>query len=61
VDSERIPCIVWNPNAHYHIHKNPSFVPIVSQTNPTQTTAKFILGFCRLNFILPVGVIGIFH
>jgi len=61
VDTERIPCIEWKPDLHYHIHKSPSLVPIVSQTNPTQTTAIFILGFCRLHFILPSGVIGIFH
>jgi hypothetical protein len=27
--SQEIPCILWNPTIHQHIHKNLPFVPIL--------------------------------
>jgi hypothetical protein len=38
--------ILWSPNVHYHVHRNPSMVPILSQTNPAHITPHC---FCKIN------------
>jgi len=50
--SQGIPIILWNPNAHYSIHKYPTPVPILSQLDLVHNLTFHFLKI-YINIILP--------
>jgi len=50
---QEISQILWNPNAHYHIHKHLSPVPILSLNNPINACTSHYLKI-HFNILFPL-------
>jgi hypothetical protein len=35
--SQEIPCLLWNPKVHYHVHNSPPEVSVLTQMQPVHT------------------------
>jgi hypothetical protein len=54
--NQELHSILWSPSIQYRIHKSPSFVPILSQTNPVHITPSY-LSEIHLNIIHPIHLL----
>jgi len=45
--SQEIPHILWNLNVQYHVHKNPSLIPLLSHINPLHILTPY---FSKIHF-----------
>jgi hypothetical protein len=54
--TQELSSILWNPKFHYHVHKSPPLIPILSQINPIHTIPSYLRSILILSTQLRLGL-----
>ena len=54
---KELSCISWNLKIHYHVHKGPTLVPVLSQINPVHALQFHCRLSSHLHLCLPSGLL----